>query len=561
MDLPCSIQEKMKEVLEKSKTATVYTITDKLSGQTLGYAFMLSDSSVSLDQVQLLPWQAPQSRGEIPPDREGESGNRDLAPGSLASDLNISDDSSANSTVEEGLSVSGQEILDVSNGSRVNNCNDVTEATQIDVDDDTKLSANDNNNWNSTASPVLNSGTSNKSLAQTFAVEIASKLAAEKRAASRNVGPSVMDNDSFGSNKSSRELLVKRKYDQSVPGKFYPGNQSRYAEFFTDVGVSQPKDYRRGRLVRCLLCGKEIGSHHFGRHLRVIHEPSVELPGKFSPGNQSSYGAFYTDVGVTQPQDYKKGKLVRCLLCKKEIGLNNIGRHLRKIHEPFVEIASKLAAEKRAASRDELPEKFSPGIQSRYAAFFTDVGVIQPENLKHGKLVRCLLCNKEIGSPQFRRHLRLIHEPPVECDNCGGEFSSQRITVHRKICTSRSFKTQEMRVKEPKVSIIQLKSENREVKVKPLEMRAQESRLSEKQLKSKNKEAKFKLISIMTPDIHLKVTLKRNVKIKKAMKIFADKFNVNRKKLSFVMSGVKLTGDELVSELEGGDIIVHGKVS
>jgi len=549
MSLPCSKQEKMKEVVEKTKM--VYTITDKFSGQTVGYAFMLSDIFVSLDRVQLLPWKALQSHGELPPDREGESENRDLAPGSLASDLNISDDSSVNSTLEDGLSVSGQEILDVSDGSRVINFNDVTEGTQIDVDDDTKLSADNNNNWNS-ASSVLSSDTSNKSLAQTFAAEIASKLAAEKSAASRNECLSVMDKDSSGSKKSSRELLVKRKYDQSVPGKFYPSylSNSKYAEYFTDVGVSQPEDYKKGKLVRCLLCNEEIGFYNFGRHLRKIHEPFVKLvdqavPEKCSPGSQSRYAAFFTDVGVTQPENNKKGKLVRCLLCNKELSFHHFARHLRGIHEPSV----------------ERPGKSSPGIKSSYGAFFTDVGVIQPENYKKGKLVRCLLCNKEIGSPHFGRHLRLIHEPPVECDNCGGEYSSQRITVHRKICNARSFKTKEMRVKEPRLSITQLKLENREVEVKPLEMRAQESRLSEKQLKSENEDAKFKFISIMRPDILLKVTLKRNVKIKKAMKIFADKFNVNRKKLSFVMSGVKLTGDELVSELEGGDIIVHGKVS
>merc|ERR1712179_61091 len=113
----------------------------------------------------------------------------------------------------------------------------------------------------------------------------------------------------------------------------------------------------------------------------------------------------------------------------------------------------------------------------------------------------------------------------------------------------------------PSLSENQLKSENEEVKFKFQEMRAQEPRLSENQLKSENEEVKFKLISAMKPEIGVKVTLKRNVKIKKAMKLFADKLNVNRKKLSFVLSGVKLTGDELVSELEGGDIIVHGKVS
>jgi len=412
----------MKKVLGKSKK--VYTITDKFSGQPSGYAFMLSDSFVSLDQVQLFPWQAPQSQGQIQPDKEGESESRGLAPGSLASDLDISEDSSVNSTVEDGLSVSGQElndtrveeILDMSSGSRVNADNNITEDTQIDVDD-TKFSAK-NNNWNPVAS-VSNTGTSYKSVAQTLAAEIASNLVAEKRLAG-------MDKDSFGSSKSLRESPVKRKCDQSVPGKFSPGIQNRFA-------------------------------------------------------------AFFTDVGVTQPEDNTKRKLVRCLLCKEE---------------------------------------------------------------------------RIIGVANFARHVRTMHEPPVECDICGGEYSAERIRVHKKICIARSFKSQEMRApQELRLSKNQLKSENEEVKFKFKEMRAQEPRLNENQLKSENEEVKFKLTSATRPEIGIKVTLKRNVKIKKAMKIFAEKFNVSRKKLSFVIRGVKLTGDELVSELEGKEIIVHGKVN
>jgi len=343
----------MKKVLSKSKM--VYSITDKFSGQPSGYAFMLSDSFVSLNQVQLLPWQAPHSSGDIQPDREGESESRSLAPGSLASDLDISEDSSVNSTVEDGLSVTGEtrkveEILDMCSSSRINTTdNDFTEASQTDVDV-TKLSANNNNNWNS-APLVFNSG---KSVVQTFAAEIAAKLVGEKRADSKN---SVMDEESFGSTKSSRESPVKRK-----------------------------------------------------------------------PGVQSSVAAFYSDVGFTQPEG-KKVKFVRCLLCKKE-------------------------------------------------------NVVSIKN--------------------FRRHVRAIHEPHVECDICGGKYSSERMSVHRKICFGGSFKTQEMRAQESRLSETQLKSENEEVKFKFQEMRAQAPRLSEKQLKSENEEVKFKLISAVKPEIGIK---------------------------------------------------------
>ena len=127
MSVPSCIQD-MKTLLDQSKT--LYTMTDKLSGQVYGYAFMLTDDTVSLDQVQLLPWQAPgQGHGDIQPDRKVESESHDLVPGSLESDLDISEDSSVNSTVEDGFSLSGQDfsatikgedILDVSR-SRSNN--------------------------------------------------------------------------------------------------------------------------------------------------------------------------------------------------------------------------------------------------------------------------------------------------------------------------------------------------------------------------------------------------------------------------------------------------------
>merc|ERR1719153_1596527 len=113
-----------------------------------------------------------------------------------------------------------------------------------------------------------------------------------------------------------------------------------------------------------------------------------------------------------------------------------------------------------------------------------------------------------------------------------------------------------MRVKGTRSNIIQSKSENREVNLNLMfrKLKAQE-------LKLENEDVKFKLISAMRPEIGVKVALKRNVKIKKAMKIFAEKYNAIRKKLSFAIGGRKLTGDELVSELEGREIIVHGKVN
>ena len=95
--------------------------------------------------------------------------------------------------------------------------------------------------------------------------------------------------------------------------------------------------------------------------------------------------------------------------------------------------------------------------------------------------------------------------------------------------------------------------------MKSEELRAQELKRSENQPISKH--VKVKLKSAVRPEIGIKVTLKRNSKIKKAMKIFGKKFQVSRKKLRFVVCGESLNGEELVSELEGREIVVHGEIS
>ena len=126
-----------------------------------------------------------------------------------------------------------------------------------------------------------------------------------------------------------------------------------------------------------------------------------------------------------------------------------------------------------------------------------------------------------------------MHEPPVQCNICGGEYSSSYLSKHKKICPA--------------------------VTVKSKELRAQELRRVENQQISEH--VKVKLISAVRPEIGIKVTLKRKAKIKKAMKIFGKNYKVSRKKLKFVVGGVELTGGELVSELEGREIVVHGEIN
>ena len=70
----------------------------------------------------------------------------------------------------------------------------------------------------------------------------------------------------------------------------------------------------------------------------------------------------------------------------------------------------------------------------------------------------------------------------------------------------------------------------------------------------------LKLESAIKQDRSVKVTLKKDAKMKKALKKYAKRCNVSKKGLKLVLSGVELTGEEIVSELRGKEITVHGEI-
>ena len=75
------------------------------------------------------------------------------------------------------------------------------------------------------------------------------------------------------------------------------------------------------------------------------------------------------------------------------------------------------------------------------------------------------------------------------------------------------------------------------------------------------------MISDFDKNIRIKMGLKKDVKVKKAMKKFASRFNADYKKLSFVFEKTEtnieftLTGNELVDDMKGGCIKVIGIIS
>jgi len=207
--------------------------------------------------------------------------------------------------------------------------------------------------------------------------------------------------------------------------------------------------------------------------------------------------------------------------------------------------------------------KFAPG-HGRYGAFYTDEGVAQPtvKKYKNHKLVRCLLCKEEkiLALSNFGGHCQAVHEPPVQCSLCGLEFTSARIRTHKQICRRRLLgKSGESPIsrhkKIDKVEKIENKIDECENKVENLENKAVKC---DKALDGEN--VMFTFTSSVKKEASVKVAMKKGMKVKKAMKKFANRFNVTKEMLIFEFCGTKLTGKELVDELDGKEILVHGEL-
>ena len=101
-----------------SQCKSKHTIKDKLTGQVLGFAFLVDDQSVSSEQIQLVPWHV----GALKPQDDGHGGDQALlrpfpslnagdAPSiNIVSDLDLSDDSSTNETIENDVSQTTDDV-------------------------------------------------------------------------------------------------------------------------------------------------------------------------------------------------------------------------------------------------------------------------------------------------------------------------------------------------------------------------------------------------------------------------------------------------------------------
>merc|ERR1719234_563203 len=124
--------------------------------------------------------------------------------------------------------------MSISRGDAKNNGSN--KAPNNEVDDVPKFSANiSNDDLNSARLVSFLDSSSNKSLAQTVAADIASKIVVGKDAddenvahksvavARKNVSHSSNDEDATVKSKSVKEPTIKRKYDEPVNKEFSPG--------------------------------------------------------------------------------------------------------------------------------------------------------------------------------------------------------------------------------------------------------------------------------------------------------------------------------------------------
>jgi len=227
-----------------------------------------------------------------------------------------------------------------------------------------------------------------------------------------------------------------------------------------------------------------------------------------------------------------------------------------EIHKSFSRIEP--GREKGEVSQDQIcseriapTTRFVPG-HGRYGAFYTDEGVAQPnvKKYKNHKLVRCLLCKEEkiLALSNFGGHCQTVHEPPVQCSVCGLEFTSARIRTHKQICRRRLLG----KLEESPIS--------RHKKFDKVENKVDYKKCENKVEKCDGESVMFTFTSAVNKEACVKVALKKGKKVKKAMKKFANRFNVTKEMLIFEVCGVKLTGKELVDELDGKEIVVHGEL-
>jgi len=308
---PPSNHESFTSLLHLAKAR--YTIRDKSSSQILGYAIMNTDRSVSADEIQLerITWPCAEvqstegSVADVPPPSAADD---DVMPGSLVTDLDLSQDSSdsMNKTVEEDLSSircneneesPGQIMTDKCDGIPQSVHSSISPSPPVLLDSSPSPAIIKSPITSSTLSSSVSSPKSSPAMlapnplytqnvqnveqgaysdlkmsTQSVASDIVDN--AKDQAMSSQAGESKDQAVSHGKRKSEDDIEDRQKKKSAVDKRLERASRESLSSFYEHVEEGRETKYKR---VKCLLCndGRLLSLINFSRHIKAIHEPPV----------------------------------------------------------------------------------------------------------------------------------------------------------------------------------------------------------------------------------------------------------------------------------------------
>jgi len=277
-------KDSMTAILHQAKSC--YTITDKFTGEVLGHAFMQVEGQVTTDQLQLLPFQVVDVEDDHLPPSNASDSEKTKFPGTLESDLDLSEDSSMNATVEDEIysqpcaMINKPDMLSTLPTSEADFENNVVQSRlvpsyEVSFASEPSVPQTSSNSFQQVASSPVPA----KSVIQSFAAQIASKMSSQMNK------PNVKEARDDEHEDMDQQVTRKRKTDsdEQPPSKKVNLGSGfpfpKYQALYTDEGVEQPENVvSKNRRVRCLLCtdGRTLVVGNFGGHVKALHLPDVK---------------------------------------------------------------------------------------------------------------------------------------------------------------------------------------------------------------------------------------------------------------------------------------------
>jgi len=239
-----------------------------VTGEVVGYALLVTDQPVTADQVHLVPL------------HEGDQlqveGRQEMV---LTSDLDLSQDSSINGTIEEECSNISNDIHDTSV-----NCEPILEALESPFPNLPLSSTSPNLTANTLVSSLSNHDSSSPP-SNTIIRQLPSSLNLVTQSLASEIAASLIDKKATSSTVPGMSQNRKRSLEGGSEektgglGQFLREMPGRYDLFYEDV--SEEGLEKKYRSVKCLLCGngKLLSLGNFHRHIKTMHEPPVKCEG------------------------------------------------------------------------------------------------------------------------------------------------------------------------------------------------------------------------------------------------------------------------------------------